>query len=348
MTKRLGFSLLLLAVALIGIAYAVSSKGCRTVINSNNSQAARKKVVINEAVRTILYLPLYHAKEKGYFAQEGVDVEIVTGGTATNSFAAMVSGEANFSQADPMYVPISREQGGRTKVVAQVVARIAVWGLTRDPKVNELTKETLRGKTIATQPRPMTAYTYTIKTLTDLGLTPDRDVKIIETKSPNEIVPFLNGQADYALTIEPNTSIAESQGAKVILSYPQKLGDQIFTGLMTTEDYIAREPDVVQAVVNAYQRALQDLKANPQGGVATAKVYFPQLAEPVLQLAVNRIINEQVLPASVNIPEESWQKAINVRLQVGDLKRAAPLSEAVAPAFAERAFQKYSITTSSR
>ena len=38
-----------------------------------------------------------------------------------NSFAAMLSDEADFSQAVPMYVPISREKGGKTKVVAQVV-----------------------------------------------------------------------------------------------------------------------------------------------------------------------------------------------------------------------------------
>lgn len=52
-------------------------------------------------------------------------MQIVTGGNATNSFAAMLSGEAHFSQADPMYVPISREKGSQTKVVAQVVARIS-------------------------------------------------------------------------------------------------------------------------------------------------------------------------------------------------------------------------------
>src|SRR5688572_5662415 len=72
----------------------------------------KEKIVINEALRTLLYLPLYHAKEAGIFEKNGVEVEIVTGGTATNSFAAMMSGEAQFSQADPMYVPIANEKNG--------------------------------------------------------------------------------------------------------------------------------------------------------------------------------------------------------------------------------------------
>lgn len=333
------------ALVLIGsLALVLSQRDCR----GKNDNGARKKVVINEAVRTLLYLPLYHAKEKGYFAQEGLDVDIVTGGTATNSFAAMMSGEANFSQADPMYVPISRQQGGRTKVVAQVVSRIAVWGLTRNPTVNEITKETLRGKTIATQPRPMTAYTYAIKTITDLGLVLDKDVKVIETQSPNEIVPFLNGQADYAFTLEPNTSLAVTKGAKVVLSYPKILGDQVFTGLMTTEDFISQHPDTVQAVVNAYQHALQDLKANPQGGIATAKVYFPQLGEDVLALAIKRLVDEEVWPTSVAISDESWRKALDVRIKVGDLKGPVAIADAAAMVFADTATRKYPTVESGR
>jgi len=316
----------------------IALKTCKPV---GPTDGALRKVVINEAVRTILYLPLYHAKEKGFFAAEGVEADIVTGGTATNSFAAMLSGDADFSQADPMYVPISREKGSRTKVVAQVVARIAVWGLTKSPGIEAMTRESLLGKTVATQPRPMTAYTYTIKTINDVGLVPGKDVKIIETQSPNEIIPFLNGQADYAMTIEPNTSIAESQGARVILSYPKLLGDQIFTGLMTTEDYISTNPDVVQGVVNAYQRALRDLHENPQDGITTAKIYFPQLDDSVLQLAIKRLTEESVLPSDVGVPEESWVKAIKVRVDVGDLKRTIPRTEAVETSFADKARSRF-------
>ena len=114
--------------------------------NSDYSASREKgtKVVINEAVRTLLYLPLYHAIEQGYFKEQGLDVEVVTGGTATNSFAAMLSGEADFSQADPMYVPISREKGSKTKVVAQVVGRIAVWGLSMSG--SDMSADSLQGK----------------------------------------------------------------------------------------------------------------------------------------------------------------------------------------------------------
>jgi NitT/TauT family transport system substrate-binding protein len=219
-----------------------------------------------------------------------------------------------------MYVPISREKGGQTKVVAQAVGRIAVWGVTMDPNVSDMSATSLRGKKITTHPKPMTAYTYTIKTIEEAGLKPEKDVEIITGSPGTEIVPLLNRQADFMMTIEPNTSKAVTQGAHVVLSYPKSLGDQVFTGLMTREDYIKNNRHVVVAVVRSYQKALDDIRANPSSAFISAKKYFPQLEDLVIQLALKRIIDEEVLPKSVLIPDDSWRKAIDVRVKVGDLK----------------------------
>lgn len=286
-----------------------------------SKEQVRKKVVINEAIRTLLYVPLYHAVEMGYFSESGIDVDIVTGGTATNSFAALISGEAQFSQADPMYVPISREKGGKTKVVAQVVGRIAVWGLTKDEMVTDWSAASVKGRKISTQVRPMTAFVYTNLAVTQLGLDPEKDVEILQSKPPGEIAPLLNGEARFAFTLEPNTSLAVSQGARVVLSFPNQLGDQVFTGLMTTEDYIQKDGATVRAVVKAYQRALADLQKRPEAGLASAKKYFPTLDDAVIRSALKRMVDERVIPTSVEIPEESWNKAIQARLDSGDLKQ---------------------------
>ena len=290
---------------------------------SGQPSTSLKKVVINEAVRTLLYLPLYHAIEKNYFRDEGIQVDIVTGGTATNSFAAMLSGEADFSQADPMYVPISREKGGKTKIVAQVVGRIALWGLTMSPDTHDMSAASLRDKKISTQPRPMTAYTYTVMTVRDAGLTPEKDVEIIQSQPGTEIIPLLNNQADFAVTLEPSTSIAVSKGAHVVLSYPKLYGDQVFTGLMTREEYIKENYDTVIKVVRAYQKSLTDLHTNPESAIESAKKYFPQLDGTIVASAVRRMVDDQVFPLSVLISNESWDKAIAVRMAAGDLKSPA-------------------------
>lgn len=298
--------------------------------NTQNGPTTPKKVVINEAARTLLYLPLYHAIEKGYFREAGLEVNLVTGGTATNSFASMLSGESDFSVADPMYVPISREKGGQTKVVAQLVGRIAIWGVTFDPQVTSMTAATIKGKKISTHPNPMSAYAYTTKLIQDSGLRPDKDVELITSTPGTEIVPFLNRQVNFMVSVEPNVSKAVAEGAHVVLSYPQALGDQVLTGVMTREDYIKGHPDVVTAVVKALQKSLNDIRANPGNAMASAKKYFPQLEEPIIQSAINRMVADDVIPRSILISEESWNKALAVRVAAGDIKSNSPRGESCA------------------
>lgn len=40
---------------------------------------ATTKVVLNEVAHSIFYAPMYVAIEEGYFAEEGIDLELVTG-----------------------------------------------------------------------------------------------------------------------------------------------------------------------------------------------------------------------------------------------------------------------------
>jgi len=288
---------------------------------------AKTKVVVNEAARTLLYLPIYYAKGTGCFDRAGLDVQIVTGGTATNAFAALLSKEADIAVADPMYVPIAREKGNQTRVIGQVVGRIAVWGVAMDPKLTSLSKEALRHRTIATHPRPMTAYVYTLKALRDIGLDPDKDVTILQVTPGSEIVPLLNHQADVALTIEPQVSRAVASGAHIIYSYPDLLGDRIFTGLMTRDDYLHDHRPAALGVVRCVQQALTSIHSNPDGAVAVAHSFFPQLEESVTRAAIQHIVKERVVPESVLVTDASWDKAMRARLDAGDLKQATSLAQ---------------------
>ena len=44
-----------------------------------NEKTTESKVVLNEVAHSIFYAPMYVAIEEGYFAEEGIDVTLVTG-----------------------------------------------------------------------------------------------------------------------------------------------------------------------------------------------------------------------------------------------------------------------------
>lgn len=53
------------------------------------------KVVLNEVAHSIFYAPMYVAIEEGYFDEEGIDLELVTGFGADKTMTAVLSGSAD-------------------------------------------------------------------------------------------------------------------------------------------------------------------------------------------------------------------------------------------------------------
>ena len=53
------------------------------------------KVTLNEVAHSIFYAPQYVAIEEGYFAEEGLDLTLVTGFGADKVLTALISGEAD-------------------------------------------------------------------------------------------------------------------------------------------------------------------------------------------------------------------------------------------------------------
>lgn len=53
------------------------------------------KVTLNEVAHSIFYAPMYVAIEEGYFAEEGIDINLVTGFGADKTMTAVLTDEAD-------------------------------------------------------------------------------------------------------------------------------------------------------------------------------------------------------------------------------------------------------------
>lgn len=70
--------------------------GCRS-----EKAGELRRVTLNEVTRSVFYAPLYAAAGLGYFEDEGIDLEIVTGGGSDKSMTALIAGEAEFALMGP-------------------------------------------------------------------------------------------------------------------------------------------------------------------------------------------------------------------------------------------------------
>lgn len=299
--------------------------------------AQPEKITIAQFGHVFLYLPLYVAKDKGYFADEGLDVNLVSTGGDDKTFAAVASGSAQYGVADPVFTEIAREQGKGGKVVALLVNGVPFWGVTFRKDLKEINSPSdFAGLRIATYPSPSTNYAVMAETLQ--STTPPVKATIVQGAFGTLLALLKSGQADVAMELEPVTSIAVSEGGKVVYSDARKYGDFAFTGITVTDEYLAKHPKQVQAVVDAVAKAVKYVRADPEGALAVAKTEFSDVPEPVLRSALKRIVDENVVPQSVVLGEDAWNKSVTLRYKLGEVKETAgTYAKDVDPSFAQQA-----------
>ncbi len=291
----------------------------------SGDNGALRQVTIAQFGDFFLYAPLYIAVDGGFFRENGLDVSIVNTGGDDKTWAAVISGSAEFGVADPTFVAVSAARGQNGVVVASLVNGVPFWGITfRDITPFKDAKE-LSQYSVATFPSPSTAYALQKKMFSDAGVPPN-----IRQGGFGAIIPMLMaGDADIGLELEPNVSQAVSDGATIVYSLAERYGDFAITGLTTSDLTVLQDPALVASVVASLQGALDLLHAEPDQALALLAKRFPGVPKAVAKAALERVLADGVVPTSTTISEEAWNKAIRLRIEVGDLTDPAPYDQFV-------------------
>jgi NitT/TauT family transport system substrate-binding protein len=312
--------------------------GVWAIFFRGDGKPGQEKITICQYGQVFIYMPLYVAQEKGFFADEGIDVRLINGGGDDKTFATVASGEAQFGVADPTFPAIARERGQPGVVLASVVNGATFWGVTKKELKPITSAAQLKDLRIATYTAPSTNYTLMAKTLKD---NEDRvgKAQIVQGAFGTLLAMLDADKADIAMELEPTVSLAVKNGAKVVYSYPEMYGPFLLTGLYTTEEYRDKHPEICQKVVRALERAMRYCHDNPEGTIEVARKAFPEVDPEVAANAVKRLLKDNTIPKHVSIDDKAWENAVQVRLQVGDLKSAKSAEKTIDNTFAAKATQ---------
>lgn len=279
-------------------------------------QAGVEKIKVGQVGELFLYMPLYYARDKGFFKKEGLDIDFVSTGGDEKSVAAVISGDVMFGVGDPTFSPIAGQKGAKTRIVASVLNGVPFWGVTFKPDIPLIAEpKQLNGYTVATFPSPSTAYTLQSQMFRDGGLEP----KIRQAQFGALLPTLKSGAADIALEIEPNVSLAVKEGGRVVFSMASRFGDFAMTGVSVSEDTINKKRAAVQSFVRALNAAEKSAHANPQDVEDFAVKRFPDLDPMVARVAIRRMLADKVFPTSARISHAAWEKALKLRVQAGEL-----------------------------
>jgi len=238
--KRLTAAVLCLLMALFLCACSADSSGLRTV-------------TLNEVTRSVFYAPLYAACSMGFFEEEGLQVDIVTGGGSDASMTALLSGEADVALMGPetgIYV-VNQGKEDHPMIVAQLTKRDGSFLLGREAD-SGFDFEKLKGKSIiAGRPGGM-PYMTLLYVLRNHGLEPGKDVDVISNIQFNLMGgAFESGTGDYVTLFEPTASAFEAQGkGHILTNMGLESGEVPYTTFMMRQQTIAEDPAFAEAFAN--------------------------------------------------------------------------------------------------
>jgi len=281
---------------------------------------AQDSAIVSAAFKSVFYLPVYVAEERGFFDEAGLDVRIDVASSSTNALAAVISRSADFSLHGPEWTAISAARGGEVQVIGGTLNRLGAWIAC----TNEVTYEgldDLKGLRIVSGTMPTTSTSAFLNLIGKAGLDPSSDITLIEVPLGNEIGPLAAGQADCAVLYEPNASQAIDEGYKVVASFADELGPYTFSAVSTRKDI---DPAIAEKFLTGINKALVFIHENPDEAVASGLSLFPNLKPAVVEGSVRRLISDEVFAKSIAIPDEALTAALQTQVDLGNLSEIPP------------------------
>lgn len=276
------FMLLVVAVfALVGCQSQQQSNGTETnSANESNDQLQKVSVVLDWTPNTN-HTGLYVAKEKGYFEEQGLDVEIILPGEA-GSDQLVASGNAEFGVSIQENITLARTQGVPIVSIAAVIQHNTS-GFASPANLNITSPKDFEGKTYGGWGSPIEqAVLETIMNVDGA----DIDKLDIVNAGNADFFTMNNQGIDFAWIYYGWTGVeAELRGEQInmiyLTDYSEKL-DYYTPVLATNEKMIQENPDTVKAFVAAAAKGYKDAINNPEEAAGILSAAVPELDEKLV------------------------------------------------------------------
>ena len=281
-------------------------------------------VRLNEVTHSVFYAPQYVALSQGFFAEEGLQVELTNGGGADKVMTAVVSGQSDIGLAGPEASIYVYNQGKEDypQIIAQLTRRDGSFLVGRTEE--DFRWENLRGKTVIGGRKggvPEMTLEYVLRRN---GLTPDTDVTVDTSVQFNMMAgAFTGGSGDYVTLFEPTATQVELAGQGVILcSIGTESGLIPYTAYFANQSWLRENSDTAQRFVNAVARAQQWVSEHTDREVAQAICdQFPDTDLDILERVTARHRAIDAWNTTPVMEQDALERLETVMEQAGELSR---------------------------
>jgi NitT/TauT family transport system substrate-binding protein len=281
------------------------------------------------------YGAFFIAKDKGFYQQEGVNVQIEIIQGDPEREAALVAGKIDGIGMTMDNLVLLRDKGVPVKAVYKYDGSNGADGIAAKKEISSPVD--LKGKTVAWAPGTTSHYFLT-QVLKDVGLS-TKDLDHVAMSSDDAGAAFAAGKLDAAVTWEPWLSKArEMPGAKILVSTKEK--PVIEDVLFIREETLNGRKDDVEKFLRACFNAIDYWKAHPaEGNEIIARNLNLPVADVEGMLAGISVMNyddNKHFFGTADSPGPAYQayrNAVDAWIKEGLIKKAGKPEDGIDPSF---------------
>lgn len=226
------------------------------------------------------HAPMYLALENGFWSEHGLTVDIQRGFGSGDTVTKIGTKQAQFGIADMSAVILARANDDvAVRSVASYYATSPASIMFRQSSGIEEPSD-LEGKSVVTTASSILNLLWPVFT-ERAGLDADSiDVQIADPAAKNAV--FVQGQSDLLLEFLPVKPVVEAQAEEALGHFLYSdVADIDFYGLslITHDDLIESDPDLVRAFTDGLLRGVELALEDPEAAVAALKKHIPTTDE---------------------------------------------------------------------
>jgi len=305
------------AVVLIALSLLLTLTACSPRAGAKTPGETRQVTIAMGYIPNAQFAPMYVAIDRGYFAEEGIEVTLDYGmetdllqrvGTNDLQFAIANGDQVILARANDLPVTYVLNWYHRFPVC---VVSLAEKGITRP--------EDLIGKTVGIPATEGASYIGWLAFLDRAGIAPDQvNLQVI---GYTQVASLVEGRVDAAICYAQNEPVQlRESGHEVNVISMADYTRLVSAGIVTNDTTIANDPELVQGVTRAFLRGLEDAVADPDAAFEISRRAIPEMDE------ATAAVQRAVLQESVAIwrgeelgrsDPEAWAESVALLRELG-------------------------------
>ena len=294
------------------------ASGCETATEPSEPQTVKLAMGF---IPNVQFAPFYVAVEKGYFAEEGINVQFDYG-WETDLLKLVGSDDLQFAIGSGDQVILARSQGLPVVNVMNWYRRFPVCVMALK-EVGIQDPADLIGRRVGTPATYGASYIGWRALLEAVGLK-ESDVELVSI-GYTQVAALTESQVDAAICYAMNEPVQlQAAGQDVDLIYVADYANLVSNGLFTNDKSIEQRKELVQGMVRAALKGLAYTIAHPDEAFEITLKQVPEAASDSATRAVNRAILAESIafweaPAGElgRSNESQWQASQAIMKQMG-------------------------------